>query len=141
MWLSLIARYWKPVAALVLLAGTWCWGWQVGRGQVQTKWQAEVMAANYRAAQAEIRAREANDRATAAARESAEQRQTDYRTRRDRVEGYARDAKPVPAVCPGPDARITDELQDGAARIGAAEDRLRGLRRPEGGTAADPKPR
>jgi hypothetical protein len=73
-----------------------------------------------------------SDAATADARSSADTRLTDHNQRAARVEGIAREPRPpVPAVCPGPDPRLTHELRDGGSRLRAAEGRLRSL-----GTAA-----
>ena len=48
------------------------------------------------------------------------------------VEQKAHDRPPVPVVCPSPDPDLLRELQAGSGRVRAAEDRLRGLRRPAG---------
>lgn len=69
-----------------------------------------------------------SDTATATAKQSADTRLTEHNTRAARVEGIAREPRPpVPAVCPGPDPRISGELHDGTDRLRATEDRLRSL--------------
>jgi hypothetical protein len=70
--------------------------------------------------------------ATAEARASADQRATEREDRVARVEVIANERREaVPVGCPAPDARMSAELQDGGARVRAAEDRLRGYGRPE----------
>jgi hypothetical protein len=95
---------------------------------------AEQARAATRAQQQAVKRDAKSDAATADARQSADTRNAEHNQRAARVEGIAREPRPpVPAVCPGPDPRLTHELQDGGSRLRAAEGRLRSLGAAAGG--------
>ncbi|QQP96536.1 hypothetical protein [Lysobacter enzymogenes] len=80
-----------------------------------------------------IKRDDASANATAQARTAAEQRSVERESREQRAERIAHEPRPpVPSNCPGPDAQLSAELQDGAARVRSAQDRLRGYGRAAG---------
>lgn len=123
------------LAVAAAFAAALFWGRSVGD-------RARADAAGQRAATAEaavaalrlaIERDDHSAQATEKARDSAEQRATEREDRVTRVEVIANESRPpVPDVCPSPDPRISAELQDGGARVRAAEDRLRGIGHSEG---------
>jgi hypothetical protein len=115
--------------ACFLLAGRYR---AVGARADAAQSRAEAAEAQLEEARKALERERVAGEATDAARSSADRRQAEHEDRARRVEGYAREAAVDACV---PDARLVRELREGADRIRAAEDRLRGLRRAEGEAA------